>query len=309
MNRILITGITGFVGATLVHYFRKKAEVTLYGHGRDANQIRSQYGDAVEVVPSLTTSALDSLSIDTIIHAAGIAHDLSNTYVEADYDKVNYRDTASLYDAFAASNARKFIYLSSIKAAVDHISMIADETVQPRPVTPYGQSKLKAERYIESKALPAHQRFYLLRPCMIHGAGNKGNLNLLYRFVKTGIPYPLGAFENRRSFLHADNLAFIIDELVHQPIPSGIYHLADDDSLSTNEVVRLIGEGLNRKVRIWHIPASVISIPFKLTGKSAMLGKLTENMEVSNLKIKQAMGKPLPVSSREGLLKTIRSFQ
>ena len=309
MKRILITGITGFVGATLVNFFKNREGVTIYGHGRDAARIKQQYGYAVEVVQSLTTIEIDKLQIDSIIHAAGIAHDLSNKYVDADYDKVNYQDTAALYDYFLASQAKQFIYFSSIKAAVDHIPTMADEQVLPSPATAYGKSKRKAEQYIESKATPSDKRFYLLRPCMIHGANNKGNLNLLYRFVRTGIPYPLGVFENKRSFLNADNLAFIIDELVHQNVSSGIYHLADDKSLSTNEVVRFIAKGLNRKVRIWRIPAFAIRLPFMLTGKSGMLKKLTENMEVSNQKIRKAIGKPLPVSSEEGLVKTIRSFQ
>ena len=310
MKRILITGVTGFVGSCLVTYFHAKEGVKLYGHSRNTAQAKAHYHDFnIEIIAAYTVADIDALQIDYIIHLAGIAHDLSNTYVEADYNKVNYQDSARLYDSFLSSSASRFIYFSSIKAAVDHVDHPADEEMKPDPVTPYGKSKLKAEEYIQSQNLPADKSYYILRPCMIHGPNNKGNLNLLYRFVKSGIPYPLGAFENKRSFLGSDNLLFIIDQLIHQSIPSGVYHLADEGSLSTNEVVRIIANVLGKPSRIWRFPVSFVHVLFKLTGKSKMLGKLTENMEVSNQKILAVIHKPLPVSIEQGLTKTIQSFQ
>lgn len=273
-------------------------------------QAKDQYKNYnIDIITNYTPAEIDALQIDCVIHLAGIAHDLSNQYVEADYYKVNFEGTAQVYDCFLASKASQFIYFSSIKAAVDHSDYPANEQITPNPVTPYGKSKLKAEQYIQAQHLPSGRGYYIVRPCMIHGVNNKGNLNLLYRFLRTGIPYPLGAFENKRSFLNADNLAFIINELVHQNVPSGIYHLADDNTLSTNEVVRVIAEGLNRKAHILRIPAFAVRFLFIVIGKVSILSKLTENMEVSNQKIKEAIGKPLPVSSEEGLLKTIQSFQ
>ena len=60
---------------------------------------------------------------------------------------------------------------------------------------------------------------------MIHGPGNKGNLNLLYNVVKKGIPWPLGDFENRRSFTSIDNLCYVIEGLLTKEVPTGIYHM------------------------------------------------------------------------------------
>ncbi|MBV5342376.1 nucleoside-diphosphate-sugar epimerase, partial [bacterium] len=92
---------------------------------------------------------------------------------------------------------------------------------------------------------------YILRPCMIHGPGNKGNLNLLYNVVKRGIPYPLGAFENRRSFCSIDNLSFVINGLIENQVASGIYNVCDDETVSTNELIELISISLGKKSRIW----------------------------------------------------------
>ena len=92
---------------------------------------------------------------------------------------------------------------------------------------------------------------FILRPCMIHGPGNKGNLNLLYKVVSKSIPWPLGAFDNRRSFTSIDNLCFVIDRLISEKSRPGVYHIADDEPLSTNELIEVICETMGRKARIW----------------------------------------------------------
>src|SRR5690606_2520556 len=157
-----------------------------------------------------------------------------------------------LFDQFLQSNARDFIYFSSIKAVADTVEGDLDENKQPSPMTPYGQSKWQAEQYLNSQPLPKGKRLFILRPCMIHGPGTKGNLNSLYRIVRIGLLWPLAAFENKRSYLSIDNLNFIIKQILQNPdIPGGIYNLADDDTLSTNEVVKLIGEARGKKITFW----------------------------------------------------------
>ena len=310
MKRVLITGVTGFVGSSLVAYFHDREGLELYGHSRNTELAKEQYRHFhIRIVPAFTSTDLNALQINCIIHLAGIAHDLTDKYTEEDYNKVNFGDTARLYETFLTSSTSQFIYFSSIKAAVNQSESPAHEELKPHPVTPYGKSKLKVEEYIQNQNLPVGKSYHILRPCIIHGPNNKGNLNLLYRFVKTGIPYPLGAFENKRSFLGSDNLVFVIDQLIQLSIPSGIYHLADNGSLSTNQVVGIIARALNKPARMWKIPQQIIQILFKLTGRQKMLSKLTDNMEVSNQKLLLAIQKPFPVSIEEGLFKTICSFQ
>ena len=185
----------------------------------------------------------------------------------------------------------------------------------PNPVTHYGKSKLMAEQYILAKKIPLGKRIYILRPCMIHGPGNKGNLNLLYKFVNKGLPWPLGLFENKRSFCSIDNLCFIINELINNDkVPSGVYNIADDDSLSTNELITLISESQGKNSNISNIPKFFINNLAKLGDllklpiNSERLNKLTETYIVSNNKIKNAINKPLPLTTNEGLLKTFDSF-
>ncbi len=143
---------------------------------------------------------------------------------------------------------------------------------------------------------------------MIHGQGNKGNLNLLYKFVRSGLPYPLGAFQNQRSFLSLDNFTFIVKHFIDKPLPSGIYHLSDDGYLSTTELYETIAAALGRKARVMDIPVGGIRLLFSLMRKREMLNKLTENMMVSNSKVVSAIGGPLPMSIHSGIKKTIQSF-
>ena len=252
----------------------------------------------------------------SVIHLAGKAHDLKNTSSPQEYYDVNTELTKKVYDAFLASEAKVFITLSSVKAVADQFEGELTEQHLPIPISNYGKSKLLAEQYIFSKEIPEGKRVYVLRPCMVHGPGNKGNLNLLYKLVSKNIPWPLGAFENSRSFCSIDNLMFIFKELIERDdIPSGIYNVADDEPLSTNELIGLIAQSQNRKPKIWKIYRTLIEKISKIGDKlhlplnSERLHKLTSSYVVSNAKIKTAIGKPLPVSSREGLLKTFQSFK
>mgnify|MGYP000542181274 FL=1 len=150
---------------------------------------------------------------------------------------------------------------------------------------------------------------------MIHGPGNKGNLNLLYKLVSKGIPWPLGSFDNKRSFCSIDNLMFIIKELINrEDIPSGVYNVADDEALSTNEVFSLLAVSQNRIPKIWFLPKGLIKALAKLGDllrlplTTERLQKLTESYVVSNQKIKSVIGKNLQISAKDGLLKTFNSF-
>jgi nucleoside-diphosphate-sugar epimerase len=289
---ILLTGSSGFLGKNLLRFLSGNFEITSYK--RDSELYLNQ---------------------EIIIHLAGKAHDLKNTSAPDDYYQVNTDLTQKIFDAFLASDAKVFITLSSVKAVADVVHGELTEETVPNPITHYGKSKLLAEQYIYSKVLPEGKRVYVLRPCMIHGPGNKGNLNLLYKLVSKGIPWPLGAFENQRSFCSIDNLMFIFKELIErEDIPSGIYNVSDEIPLSTNEVISILATSQNWQPKIWRIPKLLIQFiakmgnVIKLPLNEERLQKLTDSYIVSNKKLMSYICKPLPLSSREGLLKTFKSF-
>ncbi|WP_163407799.1 NAD-dependent epimerase/dehydratase family protein [Flavobacterium ajazii] len=295
--QVHITGSTGFLGKNLQGYLKTSHDVhPMY--------VRYMPNQKFEIVA------------DALIHLAGKAHDLKKVSAPQDYYEANFELTKQLFDAFLISKASVFIFMSTVKAVADEVKEVLTEEADPNPKTHYGISKYQAEEYILNKKLPVGKRIYILRPCMIHGPGNKGNLNLLYQLVAKGVPWPLGAFENNRSFLSVENLCFIIKELLdNENILSGVYNLADDKSLSTNELINLLSNTLKRKCKIWSVPVSFIHGLAKagdflhLPLNSERLQKLTENYVVSNQKIINAIGKSLPVSVEEGLIKTYESFR
>lgn len=315
--KILITGIHGFVGSNLVNALKK--EHTLYGV-----DIVAPVKEGVE--KTFSWKDVDDNAIppmDAIIHLAGKAHDTKNRAAAQVYFDVNTGLTQKIYDYFLKSEAKRFIFFSSVKAAADKVpGDVLTEEVVPAPKGPYGESKIKAEEYIlKNEALrmkneeSASKRVFILRPCMIHGPGNKGNLNLLYGVVSKGIPWPLGAFENRRTFTSIDNLCFVVEGLLTKNVQSGIYHMADDEALSTNELIEVMCEAMGKKAHIWKINRSLmegvasIGTTLHLPLNEERLGKLTENYVASNTKIKKALGiERMPVRAKDGLKKTILSF-
>ena len=307
--KILITGIHGFVGCNLVKAMGQNNEI--YGLDIVAPEKEG-------VVKTFSWNDLDEgkvPKVDAIIHLAGKAHDLKKTSRSEVYFKINTELTQKMYDWFLKSVAKKFIFFSSVKAAADFVpGNILTEDITPNPVGAYGESKIKAEEYILSHPATDKQ-VYILRPCMIHGPGNKGNLNLLYSVVKKGIPWPLGVFENRRCFTSIGNLCFAIEGLLTKNVASGIYNMGDDEALSTNELITVICNALGKKTHIWYLPKGLMNGVARvgdilhLPLNSERITKLTENYVVSNVKIKKALGiDKMPIRAQEGLALTIKSF-
>lgn len=296
--KIIMTGASGFVGQNLSAYLEN-------------------CGNTVEKISLRDSSFEINNSAEAIIHLAGKAHDTSDTTLEKEYFEINTEMTKKIFDIFLKSEVRDFFFFSSVKATADTVEGILTEKHESSPQTAYGKSKFAAELYLRSKKLVPGKRLFIIRPCMIHGPGNKGNLTLLYQVVQKGIPWPLASFENERSFLSIDNLNFLILKMLkNEHIPSGIYNFADDLPMSTNALVKVIAKASGKKEKLWNInPLFIRKIAqfgniFNLPLNSERLKKLTENYVVSNHKIKEALKiNNLPIEAEEGMFKTIKSFK
>ena len=307
---ILITGYHGFVGQNILPYLKEKGH-TVYGLGRSGDYVWDDLdGDRIP-------------HVDAIIHLAGKAHDTKNQTEVDVYFKVNRDLTMKVFSYFLNhQDIKKFIFFSSVKAAADQVvGDILTEDVTPTPKGPYGESKAEAEKQLNDvwKQAPSTntdgRQLYILRPCMMHGPGNKGNLNLLYKVVNAGFPWPLGAFENKRSFCAIQNVCFVVGQLLEQNVDSGVYNLADDEALSTNTLIEIICDCLGRKAKIWKFGRAAMTFLAKMGDRlhlpltTECLAKLTENYVVDNSKVKRALRiDKMPLSAREGLSHTIRSF-
>ena len=297
MKKVLITGASGFVGKNILNYLSH-----IYSFNR---LIRNDLKNKNILINE-----------EVVIHLAGLAHDTNNNVNFEEYYEVNTKLTKYIWDAFLNSKADCFIYISSIKAVRDNFSGILTEDIEPKPTTPYGKSKLMAENLILNSELPSNKRFYIIRPSMIYGEENKGNLNLLYRYTALKLPWLLSSFTNKRTLCSINNLNFIIQNLIEKRhVNPGVYNVCNSENISTNEIVNLIGKSLDYKILFLNIPKPIIlfiaklgdflKIPFNSTN----LTKLTENYIVSNSKILSAINSELPDTTEESLLNTFKNFK
>ena len=287
--KILITGAYGFVGTNLCRYLVGR------GHECVALDIPKARRDDVPYKAFYSWDELDSIDwagIDAVVHLAGKAHDLKNVSDPQSYFDINVGLTERIFNA-CQGKAPRFIYFSSSKAAQ------AD--------TPYGKSKLMAEQFLDGRAI-------ILRPAMIHGPGNKGNLNLLWGIARRGFPWPLAAFENKRSFTSIGNICATVEALCKCGA-NGIYPIADDEMLSTNRLIELMAEACGRKPRLWRLPKCLMCFAAKvgdalhLPLNTERLGKLTENSFVDNFALKQHLGwSKMPIRAEDGMRETLKSF-
>lgn len=304
--KVLITGITGFVGSNLSTYLEGRG-VEVSGLGRSTNSSNYTYEDL---------SALSGFQ--TWVHTAGKAHDVSGKSHLEDYLAINYELTKRVFKAFLEDEVSNcFIYLSSVKAAVSSVEGELTEDVSEEIKDAYGISKRKSEEFLLEQAGKTTKTVIILRPCMIHGPGNKGNLNLLFNLVNKGIPYPLGSFENSRSFLSIENLSFVIYKQIQDTpkLNSGIYNISDDNVLSTKEIIQLMAEVREIKAKVWNIPKGIVhrmasvGDVLRLPLNNHRLKKLTEDFRVSNQKLKSSLNiQEMPISAIEGMRKTLKSF-
>jgi len=317
----LITGAFGFVGGHLSRFLAERGcEVWALDLAEAADGTPGGGRPAARV---FTWADLDRIAwreLDAVIHLAGKAHDTARARDPQSYFDINAGLTEKIVARLAAAAPARpvpFILFSSVKAAADAVDGVLTEDATPAPGTPYGRSKLEAERIVReaSAARPAALAGIILRPCMIHGPGNKGNLNLLCGWVRRGLPWPLGAFDNRRSFAAIGTVCAVVEGALAGGVAPGIYQVADDEALSTNELIALMAEALGRPARIWRVPpgwirrAARLGDALRLPLNTERLSKLTESYVVSNRKIKRALGwEQMPVPAREGMRETLASF-
>ncbi len=150
---------------------------------------------------------------------------------------------------------------------------------------------------------------------MIHGKGVKGNLPLLFKYVKKGWPWPLAAFENRRRYASMGNVSYVVSELLKKDVASGTYNICDDESVSTNDLIRMMSEALGREAKMLNIPKGIIRIGAKLGGvlhlplNTERLNKLTGDSMVDNSEIKGTLAiSQMPIKATDGLKFTIQEM-
>lgn len=295
-GKIIVLGSSGFVGKHLINLIPHSKGVSL----RD-NSWKKKLADS-----------------DVIINLVGKAHDHNRKVTESDYYYVNVELTKKIFKEFLLCEAKLLIHLSSLAALEEFES---DKFLQEKdPCSPqswYGKSKRTAEEWLLSQNIPEGKKLIILRAPMIHGAGDKGNLGLLYKLITKGIPYPLASFDNKRSFISIYNFIFFITQIIERSdlLNNDVYHISDDEPVSTQEIINIIKSETRKKVWNIAVPKILVRIVAKIGDvfpiplNTNRLKKMTSTLLISNKKIKAAIGiENLPLTSKEGLTITIKSF-
>jgi len=303
--KILITGINGFVGKNIYNYLKTQYDLIGVSQTPKKNQISWEMFFA------------NSHDAEVWVHLAGIAHDVKGSISKQEYFRINADLAIKTYNHFLNSKkAKKFIFFSSIKSIASYSNTSLTEDDKHKINNYYGLSK----RYAEEKMLEnivSNKKLVIIRPCMIYGNGNKGNLNLLYKFINKGFPYPFGKFDNQRSFLFINNLLFVLSEIIStKDFPSGIFNVANDENLSSNDLVHLISAACNRPLKIYFISPLFIKFLFKIGDflyfpyiNIKNFNKLTKSFKVSNTKIKKQLQiESMPYKTGKSMLSTLKEF-
>jgi len=322
LKRVLLTGATGFIGrhlaAALAHQgWRVRGAARTAGPhqvpGVEEWVVTGPVGSETDWDPALQ-------EVTAVVHLAALAHrtDPTNQPAEADYMEVNARGTRRLAEAVARLGAvQRFVLVSSIGAVADVCNTPMDETSLASPVTPYGRSKLAAEQAVRELFRPTGIEWCVLRPVLVYGPGNPGNMARLLRLVRTGLPLPFGGMDNRRNFLFVGNLVGAIERVLTVPGLSGrTFHVADDDAVSTADLIRLLAQAADRPVRLYTVPDWSLRLAAGCGDFAERLGlrtglnsyslrKLEESLVVSNQALRTATGWQPASTLLDGLRRTL----
>lgn len=238
----LVSGATGFVGRQLCEY--------LIGQGEPVTALSLSGGSLADGSPTqaldLTGPGLITLSlagIDVVYHLAGIAHRQAQA---AAYRAVNYESTLRLAEHAAEQGVRHFVFLSSVKAmgppADDHVRLEDDCT---EPNDPYGLWKWRAECALRDAYSESDMSVVILRPTLVYGPGVKGNLALLAKGVRAGMPRPVAL--GGRSMVAVDDLVMLLHMLGRGNYPGvPTWIVSDGESYSTRRIYDAMRRALDR---------------------------------------------------------------
>lgn len=304
-SKILVTGASGFVGSHLVAYLLAQ------GHqvrvcSRQAWPTAPTDNIVVGNIHAQTDWKAALKDIEVVIHCAARVHIMNDTAADplSAFREVNRDASVRLAQQAAEAGVKQLIYLSSVKVngEMTELGKPFTESDLPGPTDPYGISKYEAEQALLAIGEQSSLKVTIIRPPLVYGAGVGANFLSLLRWVKKGIPLPLGAIYNRRSFVFVKNLVSFISHCILKPAAyQQCYLISDDHDLSTTELLKAAAEAQRVPARLLPIPASWISGVATLVGKKSISDRLCMSLQVDISKAKNQLQWRAPYSVAEGL--------
>jgi len=294
---IALTGATGFIGRRLLAELPRRGfrvRVLL----RRPTEIALDHGSAIIgdlARPQNMAAAL--ADVDAVIHSAGVAHAMSGIPAD-DYRILNTEATIALARAAERTRAKRFVFLSSIRAQVGPAADgVITEARRPEPTDDYGKSKLAAEQGLAELGID----WVALRPALVYGPGVKGNVAALVRLARTPYWLPLGGLKAKRSLVAVDNLVDAVATVLRAPVPlRRPLIVTDAEPLSVREMIAALRAGLGRRPGVFPVPESLLEAALRAAGHADWVPRLA-GTQVADAAALRALGWTPSIAPRSGL--------
>jgi UDP-glucose 4-epimerase len=316
--KVLVTGATGLVGGALARRLAGEcladgvvaAAVRHLGVAFPQGVKQVQVGDLLA-----TTDWRGALhGVEAVVHCSARVHvmrdDVGNP-LDA-YRQVNVLGTLNLARQAAQAGVRRFVFASSIKvngeATLPGCPFTADDT--PAPLDPYGVSKLEAEQGLREIAVQTGMEVVIIRPPLVYGPSVKANFASMIRWLKRGVPLPLGAIHNQRSLVSLGNLVdLMLTCLTHAAAANQTLMVSDGEDVSTTELLRRMGHAMGHPARLVPVPENLLKVAAGFLGKSDMAQRLCGSLQVDISKTRELLGWTPPLTLDEGLAQAALGFK
>lgn len=313
--KLLVTGASGFIGMGLIRSLSEMDRFRIIAALHDLVPAFPTGVAGVQVagLTAVTDWGRALAGVETVVHLAArvhVRHDLSKSPLD-EFRQVNVAGTLNLARQAASAGVKRFIFISSVKVNGEctRPGYPFSEQDIPDPQDPYGISKYEAEEGLRQLARETGMAVTIIRPPLVYGYGVKANFRSLLLWVDKGIPLPLGAIQNQRSFVALDNLIdFILTCILHPNAANHTFMVADGEDLSTPELLRRAGLVLGKPVRLLPVAAGLLNLGARMVGKKAMIQRLCGSLQVDISKAREQMNWIPAISVDEGLRQVVKGL-